>query len=598
MMGALKNFDDTDDDEEKKLAAEKGYKGLTFNVSVLLRGGGEWRKDDKVINGNFLEILAMPLAIGAIMYDMSQEGIKGPQLMWKGTVEGFTQMVDAVMDIPGLQQVGQIYEAFANNRNPDDALWQKLGKSLGQFVTNTSTSYVIPNIVSQATAGWDNKQRDIYGTDRYIDTLRNIWMAKIPGLRQKLPEKTDTFGETRTYGDNRLMALVNTILLPGDIKKYHVSELEEEILRLKKDTGYSGTLFDTNATRTIEFEDKDYSLDADQRRAYHETKAQYLIEAYSAFVQSDEYQNLTDDQRLGVLLQLRTNAEHMTKNGALKLAGIDEEALNKHLDKWERELTTWDKKIQYLSAKQEAVSLWDKDEGSVTDFAAMDKFITGDYKALSEEQKKILDGSYSHLDDLANAAKNGITSEKWQIAYNIYQKYTVEDEDGKRVFKSDLKNSSEMWSRIQKATGFADGGKEMRWLEENMRLTYTGSPNTETYDELVYDYGLSRESAAKIYGKTSTLQPTNGYSEVQDRQKWVALTECGLSDKEQWDSFFAMVPSNNTNQIRNMQRLHGQVNPRTGKLYTFQEAIHKLELDVIYWKEVLPNGKTKKHRMN
>ena len=114
---------------------------------------------------------------------------------------------------------------------------------------------------------------------------------------------------------------------------------------------------------------------------------------------------------------------------------------------------------------------------------------------------------------------------------------------------------------------------------------------------MIYDYGLSRESAAKIYNNFSTIQPTKGYADVQDRQKWVGLTKCGLSDNEQWDSFFAMVPSNNTNQIKNMRKLQNQINPETGNKYTFKEAIHRLKLDVIYWKEVLPNGKEKKHEI-
>ena len=418
-------------------------------------------------------------------------------------------------------------------------------------------------------------------------------MAKIPGLRQKLPEKTDALGNTRTYGENRFMSVINTVLLPGDIKRYHISELEKELMRIKKETGYSGTFIDTKGPRKIEVGDNEYALDADQRRAFHETKAKYIAEAYDAFRTSDIYQSLTDEQRLDVYKSLRMDAERMTKNEALELADVDDRVT---MDKWETELDL-EGKIQYLSVKQMAGMYWDKSENSVTDFAGMDEFIKGEYKNLSEAQKKLLNGSYAHLDDLADAAKNGINSEKWQAAYNIYQTYTVEDENGKRIFKSDLKNEAEMWSKIQRATGFADDGREMRWIQNDMELTFTGSPNTSTYDELIYDYGLSRESASKIYNHFSTIQPTKGYADVQDRQKWVGLTKCGLPDKEQWDSFFAMVPSNNTRQIANMRALQNKINLETGNKYTFKEAIHQLKLDVIYWKEVLPNGKEKKHEI-
>lgn len=590
MTGALKNFDDTDDDEEKKLAREKGYSGLMLNLSQIFHGG-EWQDDDLIVSGNFLEILATPLTIGAMMYDASKEGMGFLDSIAYGTKKSFTGMVDAVMDIPGLQQIGDLWTSYANQK-PDDGDFDKAMKAIGQFAVSSGASYFIPNLVAQATAGADNKQRDIYTTDSYAETLRNIVMAKTPGLRKMLPEKTDTFGNTRTYGETKLGGILNTVVFPGDFKRYHVSEVETEMRRLAGE-GYGKTWFDTTGTKKVEVDGEEYPLTADQRRAYHEAKAHHLLEAYDAFRTSDEYKNLTDAQRAEVYKQLRTNAEHIVKQEFMTAAEIEGEV---SMSKWET-LPDLDSKIRALSAKQLAGNYFDKSENEVTDYEGMDKFIKGDYAKLSDEEKDVVNSTYTYLDDIEDARENGIDSEKWEMAHNIFDKYNKPDEDGNKP-EANLVNSAEMWSEIQKATGFDDNGEEMQYIQDKMHLSFQGRPNTSTYDELINDYGMSRESAAKVYAKFDPLQPTEGYSTVQDRQKWNALVESGISDKEQWDAFFAMVPTNNTKQIANMHSLQGKMNPRTLKPYTFKEAIHQLELDVVYRKETLPNGKTKKYAIN
>lgn len=590
MTRALKNFDDTDDDEEKKLAREKGYSGLMLNLSQIFHGG-EWQDDDLIVSGNFLEILATPLTIGAMMYDASKEGMGFLDSMAYGTKKSFTGMVDAVMDIPGLQQIGDLWTSYANQK-PDDGDFDKAMKAIGQFAVSSGTSYFIPNLVAQATAGADNKQRDIYTTDSYAETLRNIAMAKTPGLRKMLPEKTDTLGNTRTYGETKLGGILNTVVFPGDFKRYHVSEVETEMRRLTNE-GYGKTWLDTTGPKKVEVDDEEYPLTADQRRAYHEAKAHHLLEAYDAFRTSDEYKNLTDAQRAEVYKQLKTNAEHIVKQEFMTAAEIEGEV---NMSKWET-LPDLDSKIRALSAKQLAGNYFDKSENEVTDYEGMDKFIKGDYAKLSDEEKDVVNSTYTYLDDIEDARENGIDSEKWEMAHNIFNKYNKPDEDGNKP-EANLVNSAEMWSEIQKATGFDDNGKEMQYIQDKMHLSFQGRPNTSTYDELINDYGMSRESAAKVYEKFDPLQPTEGYSTVQDRQKWNALVESGISDKEQWDAFFAMVPTNNTKQIANMHSLQGKMNPRTLKPYTFKEAIHQLELDVVYRKETLPNGKTKKYAIN
>ena len=588
MTGALKNFDDTDDEEEKKLAAEKGYKGLMFNLSEIFRPGNEWRDGDLILSGNFLEILATPLAIGAIMYDASQEGITGLKAAKKGTMESFTGMVDAIMEIPGLQQVGDLYQSFAN-RDPNENDLVGALKAIGQFATSTSTSYLIPNIASQTVAGLDNKQRDVYGTNRYAETLRNIWMAKIPGLRGKLPEKTDALGNTRTYGENKFMSVINTVLLPGDIKRYHVSELEKELMRIKKETGYSGTFIDTKGPKKITVDDVDYMLDADQRRAFHQTKAQYTVESYDAFRNSDIYNDLTDEQKLAVYKSLRLDAERMTKNEALKAAGVDARVTT---DKWEETLKTWDDKVTYLAVKNMFATAWDSEANEIADYAMMDDLVKNQYGKLNKDMQALLDNSMGQIDKIYDANKTaGITSENWQIAKNIYEYYTDVGEDGKRVFKSNIANEAQMYADIERETGA--NKKQMDWFEDNLKLWYQGTPDTDNYHELLNDAGLSRQTAANVLAGASKLEYTSGYKSVQAAQKyWNIVDTVPKSDQAgQWAAFWATVPSNASKA--NVKKMHNLQNQG----YTLEDALKACPMGYVYTKTVDSRGRTHKTRI-
>lgn len=544
--GALKNFDDTDDDDEKRLAKEKGYSGLTLNLDAIFRSGGEWKDGDTTISGNFLEILATPLSIGAIMYDSYKEGMGFWKAVHHGTVQSFADMVDAVMDIPGLQQVGELYTSFAN-QNPNDATADKAWKAIGQFAASSSTSYFMPNLVSQATAGWDNTQRDVYTTNSYGETLRNIIMNKIPGLRQKLPEKTDTFGNARTYADTRLGSIINTVLLPGDIKKYHVNELETELLRLNKE-GYKSKWFDTNGPKSIEVGDNEYALDADERRAYHMTKAKYLAEAYDAFRTSDVYKTLNDEERAAVYKSLKLDAERMTKNEALEAAGVSDRAT---MDKWES-LSGWKNKIDYLVAKKTGSELWDDDASKITSYSSLDSYMKNTYGKLSKDQKDILDSTLSHFDDIYDASKHGINSKMWQEAYDIYRDYN--SDEGKARVEGGYKGweATQMWTDIQNKTGANEG--QMAWFEDNMKLYNHIAADTEKYHTLV-DGGWSRDNAQSLVKSIADLQPANGNSTVSYKQRLTAIAKTSdVSEEQKWDAFYEYCPSSYTSVIRNMTK--------------------------------------------
>jgi len=383
------------------------------------------------------------------------------------------------------------------------------------------------------------------------------------------------------------------MLLPGDVHVYRKNKYEAEIERLVRE-GYSNATPKTTVNSSFEVGDEKYAMTAQEKLDFKAARNSQQRELFEAFIDSDYYKELNDAERMMVFQSLKTSAERDAKQDMLDGRQLSVEVRR---DKWETELTDVNDQIQFLAAKQLAERVWDADENAVSDYAAMDDFIVNEFGSLSGTQKELLVNSFSRLDDLADARKAGINSEKWQAAQNIYSYFTRKDEEGHQIEPSNLTTSSEMWAQIQKATGFSDSGKEMKYLQEKMKLTYVGTVNTETYDELVYDYNMSRESAAKVYSAFEKLTPTKGYVDVQARQKWKNLAATDLADKEKWDTFFALVSSNSTNQIRNMTNLRGKMNPATLKPYTFAEAIHKLGLDTIYWKETLPNGKVKKHEI-
>lgn len=571
MTGALKDFgNDDDDDDEAKIWRNRGFDGLTLNISAMLEMRDEWKQDDWVVGAGFLEIFAAPLAIGALAWDAHAEGMSVPEATWYATKRSFTDVLDAIADIPGMQAASQMYEAYTYAPAGEDNL-SKAWTAVRQYLANAASGYVMPNALTQTATGLDNVMRNPYTADNDWQQSWQIFANKIPFLRNTLPAKLDMWGNPKKYAENKFLAFMNKAVLPGAIHQVKTDKYEDEIIRLSR-AGYKNMLPVTSPPNKIEVGENSYQLNKDQKLAYEAAYKEWYREYCDSFMDSELYQSLDDGQRVGVLKQLKLDAGRKTKQEFLDATNAPDSIT---MDKWETELEFEDQ-LDFLSAKQIAAGLWDNDENMVANSAKMDEFIKTRYGDYSEDVKNLLNNSYSHLDDLYDASRVGINSERWQTAYNIYKKWT----DSKA--KANISNEAEMWSQIEKAIHASDA--EMRFIEQHMQLHFQGTPDTDQYYEYLNDAGLTRSEASATLKAVSNLQPQAGYSSVQQTQKYMAICDTVPASK-QWAAFWSIVPSNaSKSKIEKMrQAQESGVDLKT--------ALRNAEMSEIKGRELQANGK-------
>lgn len=564
-LGALRDFDQEPDDELRKMYKQKGYSGLMFNWSALGRKDHEWKDGDIIVDADFLEVIAMPLAIGATAREaaMNVEGNgKAKAFVTEAGTSGLSKTFEAVGDIPGMTDAVNLYNAITSQFNTDNAAKGSRVFNAGvEYLANTLPSFFIPNAYTQLGAGLDNTVRDVYATDNIWQQAGNIALNKTAFFRKKIPASVDMWGEEKKYGENTLMGIINKSLLPGDVTVYHQNKYEQEILRLTK-AGYKGAVPKLSVSGSFEVDGETYELTADEKREFRVNRNKEQAEVYKALMDSPEYQLLDDAQKVAVLKNLKMDCERDAKQAVLIGRGSDVEVTRA---KWETELKTTKEQITYLSLKELADAAWDSEENAVGDYAAMDKFIKENYNKLTPEMKDILDNSLSHVDDLADAAKVGINSKMWQTAYDIYRQYN--SDEGAAAVEGAYKDweATEMWTKIEKATGA--NATQMNWFEDKMALMRHMRVDPEHYQDLTDKLGWNREAASALTKTMSELQPGKGNKTVSYKQRLTAVAQAkGVTEEQKWEAFYEYCPSSYT-KIRNGMTAYRK------KGYTLEQAM-------------------------
>lgn len=518
MKGILKNYDD-DDRDRSALEKSMGLSGLQLNLSALFRvfqgDGAELREGDTLIGGDWLEILAAPISVGVMLYEAATDEMSAGEMLELAVGYSAGNLVNSASEIPGLDSLARIFGDMKNGEPVGDTLLPELA--------NTASSFVIPNAMAQAAAGIDNTQRNIYDTDDAVETALNILRQKELFLRKSMDAKLNGWGEELKYGDDHVMGFLNRMLLPGAVRQYEPSDVESEIKRLS-DGGFTGMYPKNKLPDKFTAGEKDFELSTDERRRLEKTTGHIESEMYEDFICSEIYGSLSDEQRKSVLYDIRSYALNEAKQDYLD--SIDDDAeLNR--DKWETELSG-EEITEYLSAKQIAKSLYDKD-GSINDFEAMDEFLTGKnsvYGMLSYSSRELLKGSWSRLDDMYEAAKAGISSSEYDKAYRLYKSYNAKDYNSS-IRGRDLKTA---------ISGLGLSKSKTEWLNDNLKIMFTAPANTDTYDKLTAA-GIEAGNANSLMDQISILPVLDGHGGVTKAQIYRAIDGSGIPDYEKWKAF-------------------------------------------------------------
>jgi hypothetical protein len=162
----------------------------------------------------------------------------------------------------------------------------------------------------------DPVKRDTVGDKSIPDRIYGRVASAIPGLSDDLPAKHDVYGDQMQQG--RTLSSINNY---QEIKDDEVAVELQRLERTTKDAVVRG------APASFEHEGERIKLTADGKQEWQRVQGYYLRLGMSQTIQSDEWKNATDEDKIAIVKEIRTEAYDLTKDYMLPLLGVvaDEE---------------------------------------------------------------------------------------------------------------------------------------------------------------------------------------------------------------------------------------------------------------------------------
>lgn len=231
----------------------------------------------------------------------------------KAAMNAVGRMFEPLMQMTMLSGVSSTIKSAAYNQQ--DPIYGVLA--------NVATNYAgqfVPTVLGQVARTIDPIRRTTFAdanskVPKEIQQFLQRQGAKIPGLSQKMPEYLDVWGHNDVGSDNVLLRALENFVSPGYIAKKSGGSVEQELQRLN-DAGYEGML--PGAVQ------KSGKLDGNRMTAEQWMKRQKeqgstAYEIMQNFIGTQEYQNLTDDQKAKFI----DKAYEFAKNKGKAAAGGD-----------------------------------------------------------------------------------------------------------------------------------------------------------------------------------------------------------------------------------------------------------------------------------
>ena len=231
----------------------------------------------------------------------------------KAAMNAVGRMFEPLMQMTMLSGVSSTIKSAAYNQQ--DPIYGVLA--------NVATNYAgqfVPTALGQVARTIDPIRRTTFAdanskVPKEIQQFLQRQGAKIPGLSQRMPEYLDVWGHNDVGSDNVLLRALENFISPGYIAKKSGGSVEQELQRLK-DAGYEGML--PGAVQKSAKLDGN-RMTADQWVKRQKEQGSTAYEIMQNFIGTQEYQNLTDDQKAKFI----DKAYEFAKNSGKAAAGGD-----------------------------------------------------------------------------------------------------------------------------------------------------------------------------------------------------------------------------------------------------------------------------------
>nr|DAH78271.1 MAG TPA: MAEBL protein [Caudoviricetes sp.] len=318
--GIILNADDEDDPDAKALRAAGGISGTQINVDALgrlIRGeSADLQDGDELWGIEFMQPVNGLMTIGALLNN-SKEGQNLAQRWLEAILNGTVQSID---DLSVMNTLRTIQNALEYSQ--EESALGKAKDVLLELAKSSATGF-IPSLVRQFAQGMDAYYRDAYGSKNPLVQGKEQIMNAIPGLRQKLPTKLTNFGEDKSYGGSTVQRWMNAFFTPGSVRTYQADDTVQELLDLYYASGNEKIIPAKSAPYKIQVGNERYEMSAEERREYQTTMGQTAKLWMEQFFDSDDYADMTTEERAAQVEKIVKSAEDVAKNKVAGAMGID-----------------------------------------------------------------------------------------------------------------------------------------------------------------------------------------------------------------------------------------------------------------------------------
>lgn len=318
--GIILNADDEDDPDAKALRAAGGISGTQINVDALgrlIRGeSADLQDGDTLLGIEFMQPINGLMTIGALLNN-SDEGQNLAQRWLEAILHGTVQSID---DLSVMNTLRTIQNAIEYSQ---EDTFIGIGIDVLFELAKSSATGFIPAPVRQFAQAMDTNYRDAYGSKNPLVQGKEQVMNAIPGLRQKLPTKLTNFGEDKTYGGSTVQRWMNAFFTPGSVRTYQADDTVQELLDLYYASGNEKIIPAKSAPYKIQVGNERYAMSAEERREYQTTMGQTAKLWMEQFFDSEDYADMTTEERAAQVEKIVKSAEDVAKNKVAGTMGVD-----------------------------------------------------------------------------------------------------------------------------------------------------------------------------------------------------------------------------------------------------------------------------------
>ena len=302
-----------DDKDKEKFDEEQGKQSYSIEIA------------GKTYSLDWLAPTGIPLFIGAETFKLySQEDTEksteksSEEDRLNQAIKGASNLLNAgataINPMSEMSMISGLTSALSSYNTSDN-----LG-SLGNMMTNMGKSYVnqfFPTLMGQVAKTGDEYERTTKSTakgtiGKAVDQTINQIKAKVPGLRQTLPIKTDIWGKEVKQEVNLPLRAINNFVNPATVKQVSTDKVDMELNKLYEENHNASILPDI-LTKTVQLNKQTYRLNNKEYAEFTKNYGQTSHQLIEDFIKTSDYDRLTQEQKETAISNIYSYAKEQNK---------------------------------------------------------------------------------------------------------------------------------------------------------------------------------------------------------------------------------------------------------------------------------------------